>query len=95
MADSRTEVYRDGKVHVRADQCDHCLLSKDRLVDGDRARQLLADTRATDGSAFICHRSDVADTKPAICAAWWDRFSDEDWIMRLAKIQGIVDRVAE
>lgn len=78
------EIYRDGKVHVRAAQCDHCLYSRDRLVSGERARELTADTRAESGSSFICHRSQISDEPEAICAVWFERFGREDWIIRTA-----------
>ena len=77
------EVAYDGKVHVRGECCDRCLLSADRLVSGARARQLVADTRAVPGATFICHRSQVSDEPTAICRAWWDRFAAEDPLLRL------------
>lgn len=83
-------IYRDGHVHVREKQCDRCLLSKDRLVPGGRARQIIEDTRAAEGSSFICHRNLVSDEPEAICRAWWDRFADEDSILRLAMYFEIV-----
>jgi hypothetical protein len=88
-----TDVYRDGHVHVRAEPCDRCLYSADRLVSGARARDITADTRAEDGGNFVCHRGALYGEPEAICAAWWDRFADEDWIMRLAKAEGIIKRV--
>lgn len=90
----RTEVYQDGKVHVRAEQCDRCLFSRDRLVDGGRARELIAAARAEDGGSFICHRAQLhPDEHTAICAVYFDRYADDDWILRLAKTTGIIDRV--
>jgi len=83
-------LYEDGKVHVRAEQCDHCLLSRDRLVSGRRARQLVADSRATVGGSFICHRDQVSDEHVAICRAWFDRYGDDDTILRLAVAMGII-----
>lgn len=84
------EIYRDGKVHVRASQCANCLLSRDRLVPGERARQLIADTRATAGSSFICHRNQVSDEPEAICRAWWDRYATDDPILSLAVSMGVI-----
>jgi hypothetical protein len=86
--------YRDGLVRVRADQCDRCLFGPDRLVDGRRAREIVADARATEGGSFLCHRSQIHDEPVAICATYFDRFADEDWILSLAKRLGIVRRVA-
>lgn len=74
-------VYRDGQVHVRAEVCDHCLLSGDRLVSGARARELIAQTRSTLGGSFICHRGQVTDDGDAICRAWFDRYAKDDPIL--------------
>lgn len=73
-----TEVYRDGRVHVRAEPCDKCLLSRDRLVSGQRAREIVTATRTTVGGNFVCHRSAVSDEPEAICAAWFDRFGQDE-----------------
>lgn len=86
-------VYRDGKVHVRAKKCDHCLFSAHRLVSGERARELVASTRNEEGASFICHRSQISDEPQAICSAWWDAYAEEDNIMRLAMVTGIVVRI--
>jgi hypothetical protein len=87
------EVWRDGAVHVRAAQCGACLYSKDRLVSGERARQLTTDTRAEDGASFVCHRSMVSDEPEAICATWFERFAMEDAILRLAIAMDVIKRV--
>jgi len=86
-------VYRNGKVHVRAEQCDHCLYSADRLVSGERARQLTTDTRGEVGASFVCHRSQVSDEPEAICAVWYERFGAEDPILRLAEAFDRIERV--
>jgi hypothetical protein len=90
---SAVNVYRDGKVHVRASQCDHCLLSKDRLVDGERARDIIRETRERDGGSFICHRNQVSDEPEAICATWFERFGDEDPVLRVAAAMGVIEYV--
>ena len=89
------EVYRDGRIHVRSEKCDHCLYSKDRLVTGERARQLTTDTRAEVGSSFICHKSQVSDEPEAICHEWFRNFAHEDPILRLATAMGAVKYVEE
>lgn len=86
-------VYRDGHVHVRASQCDHCLFSAERLVPGARARQIVSDTRAESGGNFVCHRNQISDEPEAICRVWWDRFSTDDPICRAAIMLGIVREV--
>lgn len=87
------EVFRDGKVHVRAERCDACLLGPNRVVSGDRARELVESTRSQDGSSFICHKGQISDEPDAICRGWWDAFADEDWVLRLARTMDIVEYV--
>ena len=91
---ARLNVYEEGRVHVRATECDHCLLSADRLVSGKRARELITSTRATAGGSFICHRSQISDEHEAICRAWFDRFAGEDPILHLAVAMNIITEVA-
>lgn len=86
-------VYRDGFVHVRAERCAHCLLSKDRIVPGDRARELITETRDTDGSTFVCHRNQVSDEPEAICAGWYEKFGSADAVLRLAEASNVIKRV--
>lgn len=87
------EVYRDGRIHVRANPCHNCLYSKDRLVDGARARQITTDTRAEVGKTFICHRAKVSDEPETICASWFDKFGMEDPILRMAVGMDVIERV--
>lgn len=86
-----TGVAREGKVHVRSSECDQCLLTAGRIVPGERARQLIRDTRAEEGASFICHKSQVSAEPPSICRGWFDRFGDEDPYLRLASGMGVVD----
>ena len=87
------DVFRDGYVHVRAESCDRCLLSKDRLVSGARAREIIEHTRATQAGSFICHKSQVSDEPEAICGAWFDRFAGEDPVLRLAIATDVIKRI--
>jgi len=90
---TRSEVYRDGRIHVRGEKCGNCLYSPDRLVSGARARELTTDPRAEPGSTFVCHRSQVSDEPEAICSAWFDNFAREDPILRLAMAMGVIEYV--
>jgi hypothetical protein len=88
-----TEVYRGGLLHVRDAACDRCLFGANRLVDGARARELIASARGRDGGSFICHRNQVTDEPPAICAVYFERYAKEDWLLRLAIDLNIIERV--
>lgn len=80
----KTQIAVDGKVNVRATACDHCLFSKDRLVSGAQARDIIRTTRDTDGASFICHRGQVSDEPDSVCRTWFDKYAAEDMYFRLA-----------
>ena len=44
---------------VMARNCDECLMTKDRIVDGKRAAQIIAETKRKD-CHFICHKATLA-----------------------------------
>jgi hypothetical protein len=52
------------KVMSRA--CDQCLFSKDRIVSGARAAQIISKTRR-DQSHFICHKASIAGDQDVAC----------------------------
>ena len=80
------DVAYDGAVWVRSKPCEHCLFSKDRLVEGKRARDIINETRLTVGSTFVCHKSQVSDEPTSICRAWFDHYAQEDAILK-----GLID----
>lgn len=86
-------IYRDGKVHVLAEQCSACLLSPGRIVSGARAAQIVRDTKDDPGATFICHKAQLAG-EDAICRGWFDRLGDRDPILRLAATVGVLEFVA-
>lgn len=85
-------VYRDGKIHVMAEQCDHCLLSPDRLVSGKRAAEIIRETKDEPGATFICHKGTICG-EDAICKAWYDKFATADPILRMAEAMGVIQEV--
>jgi hypothetical protein len=87
------EIYRDGRIHVRGEQCGNCLYSRDRLVSGERARELTTATRAEVGSTFLCHKSQVSDEPETICAAWFNNFAYEDPLLRYAIAMNVIEYV--
>lgn len=76
-------VYRDGKIYVRGAQCGRCLFSRERLVDRERARDLIQSTLASEGP-FVCHRSQVSDEPEAICHVWFNTYGERVMELRLA-----------
>lgn len=45
-----------GKFKVMCRACDQCLFSKERIVSGERAAEIIRDTRQRN-THFICHKS--------------------------------------
>ncbi len=65
--------------------CDQCLLTKGRIVPGERAAQIL-ETCERDDSHFLCHKGTIAGLDIA-CRAHADRFPGR--AIRLAAALGI------
>lgn len=55
---------------VMAKRCDQCLFSKDKIVDNERRKQILADCERDQGY-FICHKSSIAGGN-ACCRGFYD-----------------------
>ena len=47
------------------------------------------------GAHFICHETTIAGTGDAICAGWYDRFSESDPLLVMADRMGVIDRTTE
>jgi len=87
------DVYRDGKVHVLAEECQTCIFRPhERPVSGARVAEMVRATTSEEGGNVVCHstlyRSD--DVQHAVCRGWYDRLSDRDPVFRLAKIMGVI-----
>lgn len=72
---------------VMAEQCDACLFTKDRVVDGPRAAQIIRDCKAR-GSHFICHKATLDGGKNVCCKAFYE--TQDTMVIRMAKA---LDRV--
>lgn len=72
-------------------KCDQCLFSKDRIVDEDRMREVLA-TCAKNDSHFICHKHSIVGAS-ACCRAFYDRDPGATNFMRIAGRLGAVEFV--
>lgn len=82
--------YRDGKIHVMSKQCDHCLLSPNRLVSGKRAAEIVSKTKDELGATFTCHKGNLIGCD-AICRRWYDKFAKNDPILQLAEAKGLIE----
>lgn len=100
----RSRMYRASRKHrprlpmgfyVCATQCDQCLFTKDRVVSGRRAAQLIRDAVAND-RFFECHKHSLRDAAPTdrhvCCRAFFKRLGDRVWPIRYARMTaGIVE----
>ena len=93
MADKHN-TYRDGKVHVMADKCKTCIFNPHtRPVEGKRVAEMVRGTKDDDGSTVVCHSTlyTGGEEKHAICKGWYDRFADQDTILRLAEAMDVIE----
>jgi hypothetical protein len=87
VTEGEHNVYRDGKVHVLARECDTCIFRPHaRPVPGARVAELVRETRDDAGASVVCHSTLYRDEpgEHAICRGWFDRLGDRDPIIRLA-----------
>lgn len=78
---------------VYSEQCKNCLLSKDRIVSGQRAREIIQGC-ITSGSYFICHKASLSGKETA-CRGFYDAFEDRSQIIQVAKRLGVVREVPQ
>lgn len=86
-------IYRDGKVHVLAEECATCIFKPhERPVDGARVAEMVRETMSDAGSTVVCHSTLYKDAegKHAICRGWYDRLGDRDPILGLAAATGVI-----
>jgi len=83
----RHNIYRDGKVHVLANECKTCIFRPAvRPVDGARVAEMVRETMDAPGATVVCHSTLYRDEpeEHAICRGWFDRLAGRDPILRLA-----------
>lgn len=59
-------------LHLASKQCDQCLLSRSRIVSGERAAEIIKGCRR-DGVHFQCHKGSIAGVN-LHCRGYHDRF---------------------
>lgn len=47
------------ELRLAARRCDQCLTTRNRIVSGDRAAEIVSDCRRT-GNHFVCHKGSIA-----------------------------------
>lgn len=82
-------VYRDGKVYVCAEKCSTCIFRPGNLMHLRHGRvQEMVKATKEDGATVVCHKT--LDGDNAVCRGWWDAYADQDYVLRLARMVGII-----
>lgn len=86
-------VFRDGRVHVLAEQCATCIFrpGNPMHLQPGRVKGMVDACRETDGGNIPCHSTLGGDR--AICRGFWDAYAAEDPILRLAQALDVVEEV--
>jgi len=74
---------------VKTECCNQCLFSKDRIVSGERMKEILRDCRKND-SHFICHKSSIEGGNDC-CRGFYD--TQDANIIRIAQRLNCVEFV--
>jgi hypothetical protein len=86
-------VFRDDHVHVCARMCDTCIFhSGNRMqLKSGRVREMVDSARSKEGGTIVCHST--LDGNNAICRGYWDRFAQQDVLIRLAIVMNRIREI--
>lgn len=82
---------------VYKESCKNCLLSPDRIVSPQRAKQIIQDC-TKDQSYFICHKSstgDEDDGKGICCHIFYKELGHVSQMIRISERLGMVEFVEQ
>lgn len=67
------------RLNIMARACDGCLLTKDRIVSGERAAEIITETRKQGAERhFLCHKGHIASPRvDIVCALHAERFPSQ------------------
>lgn len=70
----RHNIYRDGRVHVRAEMCPTCIFRKGNLMQlrAGRVRDMVDEAKGHE-SAIVCHATLGTDSN-AVCRGFFERY---------------------
>ena len=69
--------------------CKNCLLSKNRIVSQQRAKQIIEECKK-EQTHFICHKTDNV-----LCKTFYDKFGHYSQMVRIAERLNMVDFVEQ
>lgn len=88
----KTNVYRDGQVHVMAERCSTCIFRPGNLMhlQTGRVQRMVRKIRSSPpGGNIPCHDTLGLDVQ-AICRGFWDGPGQQDPLLAMAAELGIV-----
>jgi hypothetical protein len=71
--------------------CKNCLLSKDRIVSSQRAKQIIQDC-VQKQTHFVCHKASMNDEE-IICNTFFEKFGYYSQMVRIAERLGMLEFV--
>lgn len=79
---------------VAEERCENCLFGADRIVDGERVREILEDCRAAD-THFVCHKFGIGEMDglkgtDVCCRGFYDTQPPSQMI-RIAERLGVIE----
>jgi hypothetical protein len=74
---------------VAVNKCVNCLFGPDRIVDGERAREIVRSCREAQ-TYFVCHHHNET-----VCRAYYDEFGHEAQMIRIAERLGLVSFIEQ
>ncbi len=71
--------------------CKNCLLSPDRIVSPQRAKDIIKNC-AKDQTHFICHKATI-ENKEIVCKTFYDKFGHVSQMVRIAERMNMIELV--
>lgn len=80
-------------IKVYKECCKNCLLSKNRIVSPQRAKEIIQGC-AKDQTHFICHKASMND-EDIVCRFFYDKFGHVSQMIRIAERLNAVEFVEQ
>jgi hypothetical protein len=71
-------------------RCDQCLFSDVKIVDEERAQEIISHCSKR-GTYFICHKSSIHNNGNVCCKGFWDGFKDNIAHLQIAQCYELVE----
>ena len=89
---AKTNVYRNGLVHVMKRQCDTCIFRPGNLMHLEPGRVEQMVEEATPDGCIPCHKTTHgAKEQEAVCRGFYDKH--RTWVLQLARQMNIIEEV--